>query len=345
MKEIFKCIVGSHLYGTNIETSDTDYKGIFILSQNDYLGLSYPKQIDHSKDYVSYEVGRFLQLLMTGNPNMIDLLFIPDEFVLSKDPLYNLILEHRNKFITKECKNSFVGYAISQIRRAKSLDKKLNWEKSKIERKLVKDFCYIVTPMGLTLFEDWLRRQRGNQFSSPDHYCLSKVNHGRDMYNLYWDENHVNGFYQENSNEVRVDSIPKEILPTGILYFNKDAYSQHCRDYNQYQEWLKTRNTDRYKESSVKEQFIDSKNLMHCRRLLDMAIDIATLGKVIPNRENTEELLKIRKGECNLQEVLNTAEKDVIRIEELFSKSSLPDKVDFTFVNNLLIKIRKWSIQ
>lgn len=354
MQEIFKCVSGSHLYGTNIETSDTDYKGIFVLPKDDYLRLGFPKQIDHNKDFVSYEVGRFLQLLMTGNPNMIDLLFVPDKFILSKHPLYDLVLQHRDKFITKECRNSFVGYAIGQIRKARALDKKLNWEQARIDRKTVLDFCYVIPSdhnFHTIELRKWLKEQGKEQ-----RFCgLSKVTHGRDLYHLFYDhiaemgkeemrskQFNYHGIVsnEDTANDVHLSDVPKYANRECIMLFNKDAYSIHCKDYQSYQEWLSKRNTDRYKQSSVKDQQIDAKNLMHCRRLLDMAIEIAETGKVNVYRENKEELLKIRKGDCNLKDILEKAENDVERIDELFNNSHIPDTVDREFVDELLVKIR-----
>lgn len=39
MRTIFKAIVGSQAYGTNIPTSDTDYKGVYMQSEDDLLGF------------------------------------------------------------------------------------------------------------------------------------------------------------------------------------------------------------------------------------------------------------------------------------------------------------------
>jgi len=46
-----------------------------------------------------------------------------------------MILEHKDEFITKVCCKSFAGYGIAQIKKAKGLDKKQNWEKGKVTRK------------------------------------------------------------------------------------------------------------------------------------------------------------------------------------------------------------------
>ncbi len=62
MKHIFKAIVGSQSYGTSIPTSDVDYKGIFLASQEDLNGFTYKEQIEVGKDECYYEIRRFLQL-------------------------------------------------------------------------------------------------------------------------------------------------------------------------------------------------------------------------------------------------------------------------------------------
>ena len=54
-KIIFKALVGSHSYGTNIEGSDMDYKGVFIQRPEDVLEFGYTEQIDVTKDEVHSE--------------------------------------------------------------------------------------------------------------------------------------------------------------------------------------------------------------------------------------------------------------------------------------------------
>ena len=65
-------IRGSHAYGTNVETSDTDYSGVFIQKIDDILGFNYIEQINDDKnDTVIYEIQRFLQLLSSNNPTVL----------------------------------------------------------------------------------------------------------------------------------------------------------------------------------------------------------------------------------------------------------------------------------
>ena len=45
---IFKCYFGSHLYGTANKSSDSDFKGIFLPSQEQVLLGKIPKSINNS---------------------------------------------------------------------------------------------------------------------------------------------------------------------------------------------------------------------------------------------------------------------------------------------------------
>ncbi len=144
-RPLYLVIRGSHAYGTNIETSDTDYAGVFIQSMDDILGNSYKEQInDDTNDIVIYEVRRFLELLGSNNPTVLELLNTPEDCVIYKDPTFDMILNNRENFITKICAKSFGGYAKQQIQKAKGQDKKQNWEKDKVTRKDVLDFVYVI---------------------------------------------------------------------------------------------------------------------------------------------------------------------------------------------------------
>ena len=53
----------------------------------------------------------------------------------------------------------------------------------------------------------------------------------------------------EKSNEVRLSSIPKGEKPIFMMQYNKDAYTCHCREYKEYQEWVENRNQKRYSKA------------------------------------------------------------------------------------------------
>lgn len=108
-----------------------------------------------------------------------------------------------------------------------------------------------------------------------------------------------------------------------------------------YQEWLDNRNEQRWTDVKTHDQKIDGKNMMHCRRLLEMAKEIAEGKGILVRRENAQELLAIRRGEVDLQSLIDRAENDIVEIDRLFKGSDLPESVDPGFINDLLVSIRK----
>jgi hypothetical protein len=73
--------------------------------------------------------------LGSNNPTVLELLNTPEECILYKHPVFDMILNDRDNFLSKKCANSFGGYARQQIGKAKGQNKKQNWEKDKVTRK------------------------------------------------------------------------------------------------------------------------------------------------------------------------------------------------------------------
>ena len=72
-----------------------------------------------------------------------------------------------------------------------------------------------------------------------------------------------------------------------------------------------------------------------------MAKEIAQGKGIIVRRENAQELLAIRRGEVDLQSLIDRAENDILEIDILFNESNLPDSVDPDLTKSLLINIRR----
>ncbi len=339
---IFKTIVGSQAFGTNTPESDIDYCGVYQQPTKDIFGFNYIEQEKVTKDEYYYEVKRFLQLLSEAKPNALELLFSPNDCIVHKDPLFDLIIEQRDIFITQQCYKSFGNYALAQISKAKGLNKKMNWERSRTEKKTPLDFSY-VTVDGKTI--PLIKFLEESSFKQEN--CgLVRLDHFKDCYSLYYDGSGTIGFrgiIKEDSDEVRTSSVPKGMLMYVVVYYNKDGYTQHCADYKSYKQWLDERNTQRYTDNAAHGQEYDSKNMMHCRRLLDMAIEIAKDGVINIRRPNVDYLLEIKKGKVPLVDILSKAEEDIKGLQGLYEKSSLPVEVDKNKVNDLLIKLREYK--
>ena len=342
---LFDTISGSRAYGTNKPNSDTDYRGVYILPIDNLLGFDYIEQVsDSTNDSVYYEIGRFLQLLQTQNPNIIELFNMPEENIIYKHPLFDEILKYKGDFISKVCRDSFGGYAVAQIKKARGLNKKIVNPMEK-ERKTILDFCFVVNDYDTMPLRLWLDLRGYHQ----ERCALVNLPHARDTYALFYDQ-----FYDqlplgyrgivnadETSNEVRLTSIPKGQSSVGVMIYNKDGYTKYCKDYKAYWDWDEEKNQDRYNTNMEHGKGYDSKNMMHCIRLIRMATEIAEQKKVIVKRPDAQELLRIRNGEVEYEELLAEAESKILQLDELYANCDLPDKIDPRFVNQLLISFRK----
>ena len=338
---LLECVSGSKAYGLDLPTSDTDIKGVFIQPKKSFFGLGEVLQAnDEKNDIVFYEVGRFIDLLAKSNPNILEMVCVPEQFVLYKHPLMDLIKPEL--FISKACKNTFAGYAKTQIRKARGLNKKILNPVGK-ERKSVLDFCYVFYGQGSIGLKKWLELQGVEQ----ENCGLVNVPHMKNMFSLFVDTaDKAYGFkgvanLAKDANEVQLSSIPKGLEPAAYLFFSKDGYSKYCKDYKEYWAWVGKRNEVRYNNTVEHGKNYDAKNMMHTFRLLNMAKEIAVEGKINVHRPNREELLKVRAGEFMYNDLVKRAEVLVAEIEELFEKSTLPDFPDVVAAEGVLREIRE----
>ncbi len=336
---LFECISGSRAYGTNLPTSDTDIKGVFVLPEEDFYGLEYTEQVSNeSNDIVYYELRRFVELLTRNNPNVMEMLHSPDDCILYKHPLFDQL--EPTVFLSKLCQQTFAGYAMTQVQKARGLNKKI-LNPMEPDRKEVTDFCYVTTDGSTIPLRKWLEIKKFVQ----EKCGLVHLNHLRNMYALYYDHNENQGFkgvvQKETSNEVSVSSVPNYLKPETYLYFNREGYSSYCKDYREYWAWVEKRNHERYENTLQHGKNYDAKNMMHTIRLLEMAEDIATQRKIIVRRPNREYLLQVRRGDFSYEELVALAEKKIETIASLFATSTLPDQPNWQKANQLLVSMRK----
>lgn len=338
---LFECISGSRAYGTDLPHSDLDLKGVFILPKHQYYGLHYIPQLSSEKnDEVYYEVGRFAELLGKSNPSILEMLATPADCIRFCDPVFESFLQ--KNFLSKLCKDTFAGFAAAQIKKARGLNKKINIETPPV-RKSPLDFCWVAESRGTVPLQIWLSSRARQQ----ERCGLAALQNMRDMYHLFYDENGQLGFsgvlQKENANEVVLSSIPKGMTPAALMHFNKDAYSIHCREYREYQEWLVQRNETRFQNTLEHGKNYDAKNMMHTIRLLDMALEILREGKIEVRRPNRDLLLQIRSGAFSYEALMDMASSLMAEIDEAFLSSALPEQPDLGLIESLLVDLRmRW---
>ena len=137
---------GSHSYGTNIEGSDVDIRGIYVNPMKEFIGTYDDQgQKQHEDlDITVYSIKKIFKLLGNCNPNTIEILGLREDDYLYKSEMAKLLLDNKHMFLSKRAINSFGGYALSQLNRlmnrsGRGNDEILSNEKRSLE-KAIMDF-------------------------------------------------------------------------------------------------------------------------------------------------------------------------------------------------------------
>lgn len=340
-------ISGSRAYGLETPESDTDTCGVFILPQDLYFGFNYIEQVNSERnDHTYYEIGKYLKLLAKNNPASIELLFAPEDSIIFRHPLMDRIKPEY--IMSRLCRDSFAGYALNQVKRAKGLNKKIFNPVSDVKPQPI-ECCHVVVgdrtiPAGQWLSENNMAAERCG---------LSALQHVRDGYALFYKDDcetvavHFNGLFRANgsdgnpSQDVCLSSIRKGMHPRAWLVFNKDEYSRRLRDFQEYRIWEQSRNQQRYQCTLEHGGGYDAKNMMHTFRLLRMAKEIAETGRPQIRRPDRDELLAIKAGRFPYDGLMAKASAELKIVDDSFASSKLPDEPDSEQIERWAVEIRK----
>jgi len=127
-RTILLTLTGSHAYGTNVKTSDKDYKGICVPPQEYYLGLDSFNEYNNTggknfkntmydMDISIMHINKFVKDALNGVPNNIEILFTNEEHILKCNHFGKELISHRQDFLSKALKHKFGGYAYSQMKK------------------------------------------------------------------------------------------------------------------------------------------------------------------------------------------------------------------------------------
>jgi len=118
-------VVGSHAYGLNHGASDTDLLGLFIEPTINLLGLRPPRDcydsVGKQEDIKLYELGKAIPLMMSGNPSVLELLFLENYVQLLDDGAE--LVANRDLFLGADrIREAYGGYVLGQAKRLVSRD-------------------------------------------------------------------------------------------------------------------------------------------------------------------------------------------------------------------------------
>lgn len=151
---------------------------------------------------------------------------------------------------------------------------------------------------------------------------------------------HYRGMCLDNATDMRGSSVSKGEKPLCHMVYNESGFVDHCKKYREYKEWEQFRNPKRY-ESNLNKNY-DSKNMMHCVRLMHMGKEIAEgQGINLVRTWDKEFLMNIRNHKYEYDELMEKIELDRDGLDKAIANSTIKETVDVDFVNELLIEMRK----
>jgi len=338
---------GSHAYGTNLPTSDIDIRGIFIAPKVYYLGCS--KQVEQIEqkelDFCIFELRKFLKLASQCNPNALELIFTEPEDHLLTTPLSKILLDHRDLFLTRRVKYTFSGYAHAQMKRILT---HRSWLLNPVEvMPKRRDFGLperTVIPADQIMAAKALITKQVDGWTwhllddvTPDLRLAIQEEFTRRLLEVTsWSEPQASDeIWLSAGRSLGFDDNFLQIMDKERRYYSK------LRNFQQYQEWKKSRNPARA-EIEAKYGF-DCKHAMHLVRLTRSCLETLQTGSLKVRRKDAEELLAIRNGAWTFDQLtswFNAREKE---IEEAEKVSTLPKSPDLKKIDDLCMALVEQS--
>lgn len=343
---LIRVVAGSHAYGTNIEGSDWDERAVFAdTAQRIILPFQKIEQVTFREDdKVYYELSKYMPLLLTQNPNVLEILWTAPEDILYISEPGQLLIDNRSEFLSKQVKDKYVGYAVEQLKRIKGHNKWINNPQPEVapERK---DFVSVVY--------NFTKNSEYNKKSPSSGFTAIEI--GNDTFTLWdnskfdipedksWIDNkgNFNTMPRDQFNKINVANKTPDI----IVRFNRDLFEQHHTNWKMYWKWKKNRNE---KRSELEDKFgYDVKHAMHLIRLLRSGIDILETGIVPVRRSDAAYLLDIRNGKYTYEEIVKESETLKDKIEVLSKKTNLPDEPNYELAKEIMMEIYKhqWGFE
>ena len=302
---------GSHAYGTNVEGSDIDIRGIALNSKSDILGSSnFEQVVNEATDTTIYSLRKIVSLLSSCNPNTVEILGLKPEHYLYLSPIGQELLDNKKLFLTKRAVQSFGGYAFAQLRR---LDNKAARTLEQAERE-----------------QHILNSITNASYVWPDKYDCFKDG---DFVNLYLDDSELDDMDKEIFMDIRLTHYP--------LRDYKSMWSDMKNIVSEYGK-IGHRNKNAIANDKL------GKHMMHLVRLYLMCLDILEKEEINTFRDKDHDfLMEIRNGKFldndshPLPEFYDMVSDYEKRLKYAAENSSLPDKPDYDAINEFLMSVNE----
>lgn len=303
-------VSGSYGYGTNREESDVDFRGITLNFPSDLIGFTEFEQFeDRATDTVIYSFNKIINLLISCNPNTIEILGIDENEYVIKTDVGQELLDNKDMFLSKRAAASFGHFADAQLRR---LQNAIARDKlPQVERE-----GHILRSVQNAL-DDFNRKQSLGGLGKTRVYIDDAVTEGLDK-------------------EIFIDGEMKH-LPVRVYSEMMNTMNTVIREYDKIGKRNRKKDDDHL-----------NKHAMHLVRLFMMGTDILKNGLIRTRRPDEElKLLRsIREGTFMVDGRLTDDFYKIVseyeaRYAEAERKSKLPDSPDMERIEKFVESVNK----
>jgi len=341
---IFLTVAGSHSYGLNGPSSDIDLRGVTTVPKQYLYGFQ--KNFDHLVasdpfDIQVFNIIKFFALTSQCNPNTLEILFTDEEDHVFVSDIGRVLLDNRDKFLSRNLKERYIGYSKAQMHRMKLhkswIDCKMQppptREEFGLPKKIEIPYDQLLTVQAIysKKIEEW--NCDFEPFSEPQKiYLQGKVSKILAEMDILSDNKWELAARNFGANENFILLLQKE-----------KAYENIVKDYENYLSWKRNRNPVR---AALEEKVgFDCKFAVNLIRLLIQGKEVLETGKLnVKRKEDREMLLEIRNGHWEYERVLELADKIENEVKEAYFKSPLPINPNIKELDNLCIQLIEMSL-
>lgn len=359
---IFLTVSGSQAYGMATSESDWDLRGVGIAPMHYYLGLENwrvfrgvtsnfvdllhtqrPESEGAEVEGEMFNLSHFIKLASEANPNILDLLFSPPEHWLYSTPLWEHLYERRHMFLSMRVRHTYIGYAMSQLKRVKS---HRSWllnpptkEPTRTDFGLPENHLLVPRDVQDLANSLLVKKQSEWQLDGLLEKLLERERDElRDQMRQYFEMVHGRPFHPDESHER--DQAAYQIGMNKELYEMLEAersYKTARNHWKQYCSWKKERNPKRA-ETEAKFGY-DIKHATHLVRLLLSVEEILETNDLTIPHPHAEMLKEIRSGAWTYDQLMEWSEGQQVKIRELAGTNPLPKSPDFHAIQEILTEM------
>ena len=349
MELAFLGVCGSQSFGLADEASDLDLVGFYVPKGKLLYGLSGKSGLERVEEIEFqfegkkceakiHDVRKAGALIARSNPNMVDMLWIDEQFIIVDSPFYRDIRATREKLLTAEYILKLRAYAVGQVKRIEShrrwlvaaasgefLQKPTRADYGLPEAPMIPSAVYdaVTSIAALETLPDGFHDEVVGLVADEVRLKASKVTSGAGLadYIRAWN-------LSLTAWSSTVLSLGKHMSPEILAAARAEMKYKHALDdWKAYERWKAERNPLRA-VLETKAGF-DCKHGSHVIRLLTMAKEAAAGKGLILDRRKAgdhEFLLKLKRGDIPYEEYRVMADKLDAEIEEI--RANLPPKYD-----------------